>query len=244
MHYYQFNIGDYAKATRHLSNNEDLAYRRLIELYYDTEKPLINDIKKLSRLINMRENEQDIEVVLGDFFIESENGYTQNRIEREIINYHSKADKARANGKLGGRPKKANANPEETKGKAKITQPVNLANPDLTGLKANQEPLTTNHKPITTLKEKKPAFSKPTCDEINKFAFDNQLNLEGFFDYYESNGWKVGKNLMKKWDAAARGWSKRQGGYSNQQKNVEYDNESTDWAVDALNGNSGIMGFE
>jgi len=244
MHYYQFNIGDYAKATRHLSNNEDLAYRRLIELYYDTEKPLIKDVKKLSRLINMRENVEDIKSVLDDFFIESKDGYTQNRIEREIVNYHSKADKARANGKLGGRPKKPNAKLKKPNPEPKITQPVNLANPDLTGLKANQEPLTNNHKPLTILKEKTSAFAKPTREDVNKFAFDNKLNLEGFFDYYESNGWKVGKNAMKKWDAAARGWSKRQGGYSNQQKNVEYDNESTDWAVDALNGNSGIMGFD
>ena len=27
-----------------------------------------------------------------------------------------------------------------------------------------------------------------------------------FWNYYESNGWRVGKNPMKKWDAAARNW--------------------------------------
>jgi len=34
MHYYQFNIGDYASHTRHLSDLEDLAYRRLLDAYY------------------------------------------------------------------------------------------------------------------------------------------------------------------------------------------------------------------
>lgn len=92
--------------------------------------------------------------------------------------------------------------------------------------------------------KKKPAFAKPTHDEINKFAFDNKLNLEGFFDYYESNGWKVGKNAMKKWDAAARGWSKRQDSFTDKNKQVDFDDTNTDWAVDVLNGNSGIMGFE
>jgi len=157
MHYYQFNIGDYAKHTRHLTNLEDLAYRRLIDLYYDTECPLIRDVKKLARLINMRENEQEIQNVLGDFFILDGDSFSQKRIDREITNYHSKADTARDNGKKGGRPKKPKPNPEET-------QPVNSANPEETqkepkpnpeetGSKANQEPVTSNHQPSTSNQE-------------------------------------------------------------------------------------------
>lgn len=160
MHYYQFNIGDYAKTTRHLSNTEDLAYRRLIELYYDTERPLISDVVKLSRLINMRDNQEEIKTVLEDFFVEHEEGFTQNRIDNEIAVYHSKVESARVNGKKGGRPRKAKANPEETEGKAKITQPVNLANPEETegkakksDSKANQEPRTINQEPITINQE-------------------------------------------------------------------------------------------
>lgn len=91
-------------------------------------------------------------------------------------------------------------------------------------------------------KPKRTAFAKPTLDEINKFAFDNQLNLEGFFDYYDSNGWKVGKNKMVKWDAAARGWSKRQVQYSNSNKpKIDFDDNNTDWAVEALSGKDGMM---
>ena len=149
MHYYQFNIGDYAKATRHLSNLEDLAYRRLMEIYYDTEKPLVNDVDKLARLINMRENKEEIEVVLSDFFSLTDEGFYQKRIDEEIQHYNAKADTARVNGKKGGRPKKANGNPEETEQEPRKTQSVILANPEETGSKANQEPITNNHKPIT-----------------------------------------------------------------------------------------------
>ena len=39
MHYYSFNIGDYASHTRHLTAIEDLAYRRLLDLYYLHEQP-------------------------------------------------------------------------------------------------------------------------------------------------------------------------------------------------------------
>ena len=34
MHFYQFNIGDYASHTRHLNPIEDIAYRRLLDIYY------------------------------------------------------------------------------------------------------------------------------------------------------------------------------------------------------------------
>ena len=40
MNYYPFHIGDYASHTRHLTLMEDLAYRRLLDLYYLHERPL------------------------------------------------------------------------------------------------------------------------------------------------------------------------------------------------------------
>ena len=33
-----------------------------------------------------------------------------------------------------------------------------------------------------------------------------KIEAEKFFNYYESNGWKVGKNPMKNWKAAANNW--------------------------------------
>jgi len=194
MHYYQFNIGDYAKATRHLSNTEDLAYRRLIDLYYDKEQPLIKDVSKLSRLINMRENHEEIKTVLEDFFTETEEGYQQSRIDSEIANYHAKADAARANGKKGGRPKKAKANPDETEGKAKKTKSVNLANPDETEgkakkseSKANHKPITNNQEPLTSNQLEKPMSAKANpafdlfkywCDVMGKNLSTSKLTAK------------------------------------------------------------------
>lgn len=107
MKYYSFNTGDYARDTRHLTNMEDLAYRRLIDLYYDSEEALSGNVKALARRISMRENEEEIEAVLEDFFIKQEDGtYRHNRIEKDIAIYHEKADLARKNGKKGGRPTK------------------------------------------------------------------------------------------------------------------------------------------
>ena len=37
------------------------------------------------------------------------------------------------------------------------------------------------------------------------------MDPEHFVAYYESNGWKVGKNNMKDWKAAVRSWEQRDG---------------------------------
>jgi uncharacterized protein YdaU (DUF1376 family) len=146
MHYYQFNIGDYAKSTKHLTLLEDLAYRRLLDIYYDTEKPLISNVKQLARIAGMSEYIDEITNVLSDFFTETEEGFTQKKAACEIEAYQAKAGTARVNGKLGGRPKKTQTEPTKT-------QPVNSANPDETGLKPNYKPLTTNYKPLTKNQE-------------------------------------------------------------------------------------------
>jgi uncharacterized protein YdaU (DUF1376 family) len=138
VHYYQFNIGDYAKHTGHLTPIEHLAYRLLLDRYYLTETPLELDIQKLSRLIGLRENTQEVSQVLDDFFEETELGWRNKRCDEEITKYHAKADVSRANGKKGGRPK----NPEKT-------QQVSSGNLQESKSKGNHKPITNNHKPIT-----------------------------------------------------------------------------------------------
>ena len=56
-------------------------------------------------------------------------------------------------------------------------------------------------------------FIKPTAEEIEAFAKDQDLrNLDAqyFYNYYESNGWMVGKNHMKDWKATAKNWNRRE----------------------------------
>ena len=60
----------------------------------------------------------------------------------------------------------------------------------------------------TTTKRKR--FEKPTLSEIEQYCIErnNNINAAHFYDYYESNGWKVGKNSMKDWKAAVRTWER------------------------------------
>ena len=59
--------------------------------------------------------------------------------------------------------------------------------------------------------EKRAKFVKPTVEEIAAYCKDKGYNINArqFFNYYESNGWKVGRNAMKSWQAAVQNWSTR-----------------------------------
>ena len=60
------------------------------------------------------------------------------------------------------------------------------------------------------VKNKVKRFAKPNIEEIQEYCTDrgNFVDAAKFYDYYSSNGWKVGKNPMKDWKAAIRTWEK------------------------------------
>lgn len=95
MYYYKFNIGDYASHTRHLSLMEDLAYRRLLDAAYSSEKPLTKDVHALSRLIGMRDYQSEINDVLLEFFDEVEEGWIHGRVLQEMEESCGRSDKAK-----------------------------------------------------------------------------------------------------------------------------------------------------
>ena len=53
-------------------------------------------------------------------------------------------------------------------------------------------------------------FKKPSLEEVKEYCQErnNNINAEHFIDYYDANGWKVGKNPMKDWKAAIRTWER------------------------------------
>lgn len=56
-------------------------------------------------------------------------------------------------------------------------------------------------------------FSPPTVDEVRAYCTENGYSVDPgrFVDYYTSNGWMVGRNKMKSWQAAVRSWSRKAG---------------------------------
>lgn len=79
---------------------------------------------------------------------------------------------------------------------------------------------------------KRSRFTPPTTEEIQAYCTEKHYNVnpEHFIDYYESNGWKVGRNSMKDWKAAVRNWARRE--KENQPKGYNSDwqtvNETTE----------------
>lgn len=63
----------------------------------------------------------------------------------------------------------------------------------------------------TTQTKKSKKFIKPTIEEIREYCQERKNNIDAqyFYDYYEANGWKVGKNSMKDWKATIRNWERR-----------------------------------
>jgi uncharacterized protein YdaU (DUF1376 family) len=113
MIWYKFHIGDYLTHTVHLSDAEDLAYRRLLDLYYMSEKMIPLDHEAVARKIRL---DLDItESVLGEFFERTEEGYFNNRCHAEVLKYQHQVENNRQLGKRGGRPKKTES---ETESKA------------------------------------------------------------------------------------------------------------------------------
>ena len=70
-------------------------------------------------------------------------------------------------------------------------------------------------KPAESSSQKSKRFVKPTLEEIKAYCQSRQngVDAERFYDYYESNGWRVGKSPMRDWKAAVRTWERNERNY-------------------------------
>lgn len=77
-----------------------------------------------------------------------------------------------------------------------------IENTSLTGSKK------TNTKITSSDRQAAARFVKPTREEVRRYciARRNDVDWDKFYDFYEANGWKVGKVPMKDWKASVRYW--------------------------------------
>jgi uncharacterized protein YdaU (DUF1376 family) len=142
LNYYPHHIGDYAKDTAHLSMHEDGAYRRLLDLYYSTEKPLPTDHAKLYRLVRAftKQDKQAVDTMLAEFFSKQDDGYRHKRCDAELAKAHAKSEKARESaGKRWQSDGNANAYANASTDAMRSHSEGNAPN--------NQEPIANNQKP-------------------------------------------------------------------------------------------------
>jgi predicted phage replisome organizer len=95
-----------------------------------------------------------------------------------------------------------------------------------------------NSSASTTTKRKR--FEKPTLSQITQYCLErnNCVNAEQFYDYYESNGWKVGKNAMKDWKACVRTWERN--GYDKPIKKKNNKQDTLNDMRDLMNEYGGV----
>jgi len=121
MYYYQFNIGDYQSHTAHLSETEDLVYRRLLDWIYLHEKPIPLDLDEVARQIRMRTHSDCIANVLREFFVRMDYGWISERVLKEIEKAGEKSRKASDSAKARW-SKTADANAMRTHSEGNATQ--------------------------------------------------------------------------------------------------------------------------
>ena len=96
MHYYQFNIADYRKDTRHLTVIEHYIYRELLDEYYLSELPLPSNIPILSRRLRLTSEQIDsLNIILDEFFILKDDGYHNDKADLVLGKIYKKSEKAR-----------------------------------------------------------------------------------------------------------------------------------------------------
>lgn len=194
VHYYQFNIGDYASHTARLSPMEDLAYRRLLDLYYLNEKPFTGTVEDIAREIGLNTCLTDVEYVLNKYFSLDGETWSHKRAELEIAEYQRKRKSRQKAGKASGKARQVKASEQ-------VLNNVELTN--------NHKPLTKNQEPV---KKTSPRFTRPSVDEIRAYCLErkNTIDPESFFAHYEANGWVQGKGKpIKNWKMAVITWEKQ-----------------------------------
>ncbi len=203
MHYYQFNIGDYKSHTEHLSEMEDLTYRRLLDWYYLHESPIPLDITETARQIRMRSHSDCIALVLQEYFERTEIGWIHHRADKEIAKTGEKSEKASASAKARwSRAKDANALQTQSESNA-----------------------THNTLPITQdTKHKKKATSVACPDFVNQQVWDDWMTVrkdkkaktltetgwKKFVNQAEKAGWPIEQAIshccLKNWISFEADW--------------------------------------
>tara|TARA_E500000305_G_scaffold110751_1_gene119786 strand:- start:2233 stop:2877 length:645 start_codon:yes stop_codon:yes gene_type:complete len=187
MHFYSFNIGDYISHTKHLSDLEDLAYRRLLDLYYLHERTLNEDVSLVARKINMKDNVPEVRVVLDEFFkLEVGIGWTNPRADEEIQKYQSKIQSAIRAGKASA---------------------LARSNASSTMVQPNKKQETLNKKQETNIKRPR-NVSKKTWDDFlvhrkNKKAPLTETALKGIKNEVKKTSISLEDALVM---CQARGW--------------------------------------
>ena len=199
---FQFYADDFLAGTMTMTNEERGAYISLLCLQWSKGFVTELDIQRIC--LGMPTHSHGI--CQGKFQVDSDGNYRNSRLEVERSKQKERSQKQSNIANLRWK-NHANAlpthNQEDAEPYARSVPEVCFPSP--------------SPSPITKIQADKPPsvrFQKPTVEELTAEGIKIGLPLpevDKFWNYYESNGWKVGKNSMKSWPAAMKGWLSRLG---------------------------------
>ncbi len=199
---YPFNPGEHLLQTVHLTELEDLTFRRLLDLYFTMEGPLPLDASAVAR--RTRCDQPTVEKVLAEFFERTHAGWRHERCESIIAAHNTRRSLNSRNGSMGGRIRRAEAKPAE---KAPQAGPEDLtlsSDPPKPRPALGQKNLPTNPNALrlAAIFHRKPTTSW-TDKEVRAFKALGQLDLadlEAVEAYYAAH-WppdsRNSKNILR-----------------------------------------------
>ena len=203
MHYYQFNIGDYKSHTEHLSEMEDLTYRRLLDWYYLHESPIPLDLTETSRQIRMRSHSDCIALVLQEYFERTENGWIHHRADKEISKTGEKSFKASESAKARwNKSKDANALRTQSEGNATHNPIPKTHNP---------KPIKNTATPVATPEGvSETVWQEFVSHRKSKKAKVTQLVIDGIVKEANKAGWSLEdalkETIVRNWQSFKADW--------------------------------------
>lgn len=132
MHQYIHDIAAYRTETAHLSTLEHGIYRQLLDWYFLDERPIPTETQSVIRRLRLgsQQEAEALQNVLQDLFEPHQDGWHHPRCDHQIALCRARAQRNKANGIKGGRPRKTQQeptrNPDETHTEPKITQSVSV----------------------------------------------------------------------------------------------------------------------
>lgn len=170
MNWYKRYIGDYQRDTGHLSMMEHGAYNILLDSYYATESPLPLDLPALYRLTRAisAEEKAAVDSVLARYWVKSASGWTSQRADREIAKSAAQAEVNRALGKLGGRPRKTEPEPN------RFTENNRTGTESVLESKPNRNPNQTTRLPDFQTPDPRHHTQTPDPDKIHPHSTSQQ----------------------------------------------------------------------
>ena len=94
--------------------------------------------------------------------------------------------------------------------KKNVTLPETLLKRPCNGAEESRVEEIREEKTVVAVAPVRQKFTRPTMDEL-RFAMEKagcpETEAVKFFNYYESNGWRVGRNPMRSWPHAVGNWA-------------------------------------